>query len=317
MNNKENFNSALILVLVVALIIAFSQINSLRSDIKMLDKDLANEKSRLENQISSIYTNVDNQLKKEASLFAHYEMNYGSFDNEAKTANISFTVLPKVITDDMKVNISVWGKSAEMKKMSNGEYLADISIDIFEKSDFRPIVTINSKDEIKTEILEMPNVYHIWTNYLPTIFNGNLRAATAGLRNGKLTVDGKLMVGYNLSKFNSDVKFTKYSLNIVVNGKEIATKDITNEINNYEMAENIERGTVEIPFKETYDLTNSDNLTIYLVAEDSLGYIHKRIAFGWKHPDTDGRHAEIAVPEQEIGEVIFDKEGNVLGNMEW
>ena len=312
MKNKESLNSGLIFVLVVALIVAFSQINSLKSDIRMLDNDLANEKSRLENQISSIYTNVDNQLKKEASLFANVVRNYGELDEETKTASINFTVLPKVITDDMKVNISVGSKSAEMVKKDNGEYTANIPVGLFENLDYFPIVTIKSKGETKTEILESQSVQYIWTSYLPTVNGGNIRPSKVSLPEGKLTVDGKLVVGYNIPSLNKDVKFTKYSLNVEVSGKEISSKDITSMIRDYEKSYGIDGGRVEIPFKETYDLMGSDNLSIYLVAEDSLGYIHKNRAFSWEQPDSDGAQKEMAVPIGYGGETILDKDGNVL-----
>jgi len=314
MNNKESLNSGLIFVLVVALIVAFSQIMSLKSDIKMLDNDLANEKTRLENQINSIYTNVDSQLKKEASLFENVTMNYGELDEETKTANINFTVLPKIITDDMEVNISVGEKSTEMVKKNNGEYMADIPVGLFENLDYFPIVTVKSKGEIKTEILENYSVQYIWTSYLPTVSSGNIRAYKASLHDGKLTVDGDLVVGYSIPSLNKDAKFTKYSLTVEVNGREVSSKDITNSIRDYEKSYGIDGGRVEIPFEETYDLMGSDNLCIYLVAEDSLGYIHKNVAFSWEQPDSDGAQKEMAVPAPigYGGETILDKDGNVL-----
>lgn len=313
MNNKENFNGALIFALVVALIVAFSQIMSLKSDIKMLNNDLANEKSRLENQINSIYHNVDNQLKKEASLFANVAMNYGELDDTTKTANINFTVLPKVITEDMKVSISVGEKTAKMTKKDNGEYTADISVGLFENVDYFPIITVESKGESKTEILENHSVQYIWSSYLPTMNGGNMRASKAGLSNGKLTVEGELTLGYNTPSLNRDVKFTKYLVTAEVDGKEISSKDITNMLGDYEKSYGIDGGRTEIPFKETYDLMGSDNLTIYLIAEDSLGYIHKREAYSWDHPDTAGRTAEAVKEVVRYGdEIVLDKEGNVL-----
>lgn len=318
MKNKESLNSGLIFVLVVALIVAFSQINSLKSDIKMLNNDLVNEKSRLENQISSIYINVDNQLKKEASLFSNVVMNYGKLDEETKMASMNFTVLPKVISDDMKVNLSVGSKSAEMVKKDNGEYTADIPVGLFENLDYFPIVTITSKGETKTEILENHSLQYIWTSYLPTINGGNIRAYKASLRDGKLTVDGKLMVGYSIPEMNKDEKITKYTLKVEVNGKEVSSKDITNTISDYEKSYGIDGGRVEVPFNETYDLMGNDNLSIYLVAEDSLGYIHKNVAFSWEQPDSDGAQKEMVAPIGYGGETILDKEGNVLyGKVEY
>jgi len=69
----------------------------------------------------------------------------------------------------------------------------------------------------------------------------------------------------------------------------------------------------QYPNKEIWFLMGSDNLTIYLIAEDSLGYIHKREAYSWDHPDTAGRTAEAVKEVLRYGdEIVLDKEGNVL-----
>ena len=62
-------------------------------------------------------------------------------------------------------------------------------------------------------------------------------------------------------------------------------------------------------------------MTIYIVAEDTYGYLHKKIAFSWHHPDIDEPVPEPAHAIEEalyVGEVITDKNGKVLfGNPDY
>ena len=102
--------------------------------------------------------------------------------------------------------------------------------------------------------------------------------------------------------------------------KEIAKKDITDIIAKHERVDNIEHGEIDFKFKETYNLNGENELTIYIVAEDTLGYLHKKIAFSWHHPEVDEAAHEPAHAIEEaryVGEVILDKDGKVLFGKEF
>lgn len=319
MKKKESFYQVLIIGLVIAVIVSFVRINSLKSDISLLEHSLSNETSRLGTQISSIYDNVDNQLKKEASLFASIKRDFGELKTETGMADIKIAVVPKVVTDNMKVNVSLCGKTVEMTKSDNGEYSATIPVGLFENDDTFPLVTITANGETKIEYLENESVQGIFSNYLPTMSGSNLHPLSATLTDGKLTIDGQFFIGYSLGDVSNKAEFTNYALVTEVNGKEIAKKDITDTIEKYQKRDSIEHGEVNIEFKETYDLSGEKNISfcIYIVAEDSLGYIHKKLAFSWQPPDEEGRQAESAMPVGYAGEIILDKEGNILFGKEF
>ena len=62
---------------------------------------------------------------------------------------------------------------------------------------------------------------------------------------------------------------------------------------------------------------NAYNLSVstYVEAEDTYGYLHKKIAFSWHHPDIDEPVPEPAHAIEEaryVGEIITDKNGKVL-----
>lgn len=315
MKNKEKlFYQLLAIGLIIALVVCFVKIEDLRTRINHIDNAHSNEVSSLRNQISSIYNNVDEQMKKQGSLFTNVKREFGEFNSETMKADIKISVVPKTIVDNMKVNVSLCGTTAEMTKNTNGEYSAIVPVGIFEIEDYFPLVTISANGETKTEYLEDQSVHGIFSNYLPTMLGGTIKTSQATLADGKLTVDGDFFIGYNLGEIDKKAKFEKYTLIAEVAGKEIAKKDITNIITKHERVDNIENGKVNIHFKETYDLSGHNELTIYVVVEDTFGYLHKKIAFSWNHPDDEAAPEPAHAIEEAmyVGEVILDKNGKVL-----
>lgn len=316
MKKKEIvFYQLLAVGLVVALIVCFVEIGELRTRINQLDNIHSNEVSSLRNQISSIYNNVDEQMKKQGSLFTNVKREFGEFNAETMKADIKISVMPKTSIDNMKVNVSLCGTTAEMTKNANGEYSAVVPVGIFEIEDYFPLVTISANGETKTEYLEDQSVHGIFSNYLPTMLGGTIKTSRASLTDGKLTVDGDFFIGYNLGNIDKKAKFEKYTLITEIAGKEIAREDITDKIKKHERVDKIENGEVDFKFNETYDLSGENSLTIYVVTEDTFGYLHKKIAFSWHHPDIDEPVPEPAHAIEEamyVGEVILDKNGKVL-----
>lgn len=315
MKKEKMFYQVLIIGLIIALVVCFVKIEDLRTRVNQLDNIHSNEVSNLRNQISSIYNNVDEQMKKQGSLFTNVKREFGDINTETLKANIKISVVPKTIIDNMKVNVSLCGTTAEMTKNENGEYSAIVPVGIFEIEDYFPLVTISANGETKTEYLEEQSVHGIFSNYLPTMIGGDIKTHQASLADGKLTVDGDFFIGYNLGDIDKKAKFEKYTLITEVAGKEIAKKDITDIIAKHERVDNIEHGEVDFKYKETYNLNGENELTIYIVAEDTLGYLHKKIAFSWHHPDIDEPVPEPAHAIEEaryVGEIITDKNGKVL-----
>ena len=315
MKKEKMFYQVLIIGLIIALVVCFVKIEDLRTRVNQLDNIHSNEVSSLRNQISSIYNNVDEQMKKQGSLFTNVKREFGDINTETLKADVKISVVPKTIIDNMKVNVSLCGTTAEMTKNANGEYSAIVPVGIFEIEDYFPLVTISANGETKTEYLEEQSVHGIFSNYLPTMIGGDIKTHQATLADGKLTVDGDLFIGYNLGDIDKKAKFEKYTLITEVAGKEIAKKDITDIIAKHERVDNIEHGEVDFKFKETYNLNGENELTIYIVAEDTLGYLHKKIAFSWHHPDINGAVPEPAHAVEEaryVGEIITNKNGKVL-----
>ena len=306
MENKTHFYNVIIIILVTAIVVMFAKYNSLKSDVSLLENSLSNETTRLEQQIGAIYHNVDEQLNRQASLLTSATHEFLDLDADTKKANVKFYVVPKTITEDMTVNITLGENTAQMTKENNGQYSAVIPVDIFEKEDMFPLITLNANGETKTEYLEEHSMLYIWNQYLPTI-RGKINPDKASLKGEKLTVNGKLEVGQNQAENGENMEFTKYILKVEVDGNEISNKDITNLIQNDE---------IDVPFNEEYDIGNGNDFAIYIETEDSLGFKHEKMAFNWTRPSSNGiGSAQMeAVSVRFVGETIYDKDGTVLFN---
>lgn len=315
MDKKEKlFYNGAIIALVIALVVCFAKIEDLRTRISNINNSHSRDISNLRSQISSIYNNVDKQMKEQGSLFTSVKREFGSFNAQTQKADVEISVMPKTIIDNMEVNVSLCGTTIKMIKNEKGEYLATIPVGIFEQGDYLPLVTINANGQTKTQYLEDCDIRGIVSKYLPTMLGGTLKTYDARLEKGKLIVDGEFFVGYNLGSADNSSEFIKYTLVTEVSGKEIENRDITEIIKSGEKTDR--NGEVDFKFRETYDLAGSDNLTIFLVAQDSLGYLHKKIAFSWYHPDSNKpspeEPAHAVVEAMYVGEIITDNDGNVL-----
>lgn len=97
--------------------------------------------------------------------------------------------------------------------------------------------------------------------------------------------------------------FETFFLVTELNGKEIERKDITDDVKS---AENYLKGIATFKLSDSYEVIEGDDLRIFVVAEDSLGYIHKALARYWKK--SNGAEAETVYG----GESIYDKHGNMV-----
>lgn len=335
---KEKILSTAVVILAASTIVGFVRINSLETDIQLLRHDRQNDLHSLQQRISNIHNDVDEQMKKEASLFSGVEHFLGAPDTENRKAMLGVSVVPKTETDGMKVALSVDGQTAEMKK-ENGKYTATVPVSMFEEYDTAPLVTIRTGNETKNEYLEAVPVSYLWSNYLPAIESVEIWNTDVILREdgdkSTVTVNGNMEMSYCRAKVSPEVDFEKLYLVAETENGEIAKKAITEAV-----AENRNDGAVDAkevlkeivaertnqteevvalssPFREIYDIGENEELSLYVVAEDSLGYVHKVCAFKWNRPDENGNRREpTRVPEwagaYNRGEEIYDKDGTLL-----
>lgn len=300
--NKKQINShrIIILLLAVLLVLGAIKIGTLADDVKHLksqNSNLDSEIQMLRNEINSIYTNVDKQLKEQASLISGVDYTIGNPSEDMKSVKLSLTVIPKMISDDMELSVTIAGKTASLTKKGN-EFTGIIDIGLFVDYDQWPLLSIKTSEGTKTEYLDGIDVSYLFDKHLPSLEAD--MSASSKLSNGKLQIEAGFRIAPHLAYGNAPVTFTSFTLIEEINGKEISKQDITDEVRKSGEEYNTQ-------YIKSFEVSPEDELKVYVIAEDSLGYIHKTLAYYWIESE-NGAQAETVFG----GETIFDKDGNML-----
>ena len=301
--NKKQINShrIIILLLAVLLVLGAIKIGTLADDVKKLksqNSNLDSEIQMLRMEINSIYNNVDKQLKEQASLISGVDFSIGDPSEDMKTVELSLTVVPKAISDDMQVSVTVDGVTAPLEQ-NGSEFTGTINVGLFVDYNQWPLLSIKSAGETKTEYLEDIDISYMFSRHLPSLY-ADMSGGNGKFSDGTLSVDLGFSIESKPAYGNAPITFTSFTLIEEVNGKEISRQDITDEVRKSGESYNTR-------YVKNFKVTYGDELKVYVIAEDSLGYIHKTLAHYWIESE-NGAQAETVFS----GETIFDKDGNML-----
>lgn len=300
--NKFNWKMAVIIVMAFLLVFCLAKITDLSNEISHLQSMISgyqNQVSNLRNDINYIYNNVDEKLKKEASLLSSIDYTLGELNTETHMVSVTLKIVPKSLTDDMQLSVKVGGETVMLERSGN-EFFATFPVNMFIAYDEYPMLSIVSGEITKTEKLEDVYISGLYTRYLPNIYS-HLEAFDE-FKNGKLHIDGILMFDEKPVSINSNTMITRIEVVTVKNDQEINRRDITS---------NMETDFYHIPVKATYDAKYGDKFCFYVLAEDSLGYTHKVPVYFWNDLD---EHTQSAITAIDGSVQIYDKNGNLLMN---
>ena len=290
-------------VLVILLAVSLAQIANLENELNDLRRNYTNELNQLRREIQGIYDNVDTMLREEASLLSGVEAEYGSVDLENHTIQVDLTVIPKTISNDMTLSVSVNGRTAKLKREDNA-YVGAIPVDLFIE-DEQILLTIKTAEGVQTQYLQEVYLDYLWDKYLPSLYHGDL-FDEATYQNGTYTLSGGIDLTFAPG---SDVRFEKFVLVTCINGAEQNRMDISEDVLNHELFDHGVYFSDGDLLEKTYAVREGDELRIDLEATDTLGYVHRILVHYWKQQS--GMTAEAI----NAGEIIYDAAGNlVYGN---
>lgn len=295
-NYSQNIPYIVIIAMAIALVVAFVKIENLESEIDNVRNNYSSEISLMQGNISSIYNNVDEQLKQQASILSAVDCEYGELNEETKTATISLTVVPKILTADMQVSVTVGDRTVQLTR-NESRFKADVPVDLFAEYDNYPLLTIKTADETKTEYLDNIEISYLFGRYIPALYSNYTGQVT--LSRGKLIYDGRLSIESKPESNEPSANFVSYEIVAELNGVEVSREAITADIGT--------DGFYQQDYNAEFDAGMDDDMKIYIVAVDSLGFIHKEVAEHW-HESSSGAVAETVYG----GEYIYDSQGNLL-----
>ena len=303
MNEKKKINLLTILVIVlgIALCFAFVKINDLELRIRNLQGYMNSSVSMLENSVNSIYTNVDQQMKEEASLLSGVEVEYGEINLEDHTIDVTMKLVPKLISDDMRITVSINGRSTELIKNGNA-FSGTIPVDIYSVGEYL-LMNIETAAGIQTQFLPEVQTEYLWEGKIPSLYYCDL-SGDATFTEGKYTLTGMLDINCSAVEQTPNVTFEKFVLVTELNGKEINREDISQDVLNYQTYPH------GVYFRDDYTMeceaVEGDELSIYLEATDSLGYLHRMLIHHWK--EQNGAMAEAV----DASEYIYAPDGTPI-----
>ena len=279
MNEKQktNLQKLIIVIMSAALAFCFVLISRLENEIDQLENSLNSQYHMLTTQVESIYTSVDQMLKEEASLLSNISAEHGELNVDDHTIDVTVSLVPKLISDDMKVQLSINGRTTELSR-NGSTFTGMIPVNIYNK-DEQLLMTIETAAGTQTQFLPEVQTEYLWEGRLPSLYHCEI-SGERGLSEGKYTIAGELDINCSPLEDTPNVRFEKFVLVTELNGKEINREDITQDVLNYRTYPH------GVYFRHDYQMeceaAEGDELGIYLEATDSLGYLHRRLIHHWK-----------------------------------
>lgn len=302
MEKKLKRQRFVIIILIIAVVYGYFYVSEMKNDLNNRYNSLSNQYNNLNGQINSIYSNVDVKLKEQASLITDFDFSYGKLDKDTLKASVKAKITPKEASPDTKLYLDFGGRIIEMKKGKGMEYTADFETELFLKTDDGTVdLLIKEGSVTKTEDLEW-YVDSLHSNFLPHLYSSLIFADAVVTEKKELKIEGDLM--FDVLSEEELSSFKNKKLYFLVNDIIISEEDILQSSGFSDRTEII---------KIYPDVKAGDKVSLYVEAEDEYGFIHRNIV---KEVICGGEPVTVTIEENErpSGDIILDKEGNVLSD---
>lgn len=252
---KKHISSIIIVVLSILQLYSFVKISNLQERIDINNSSIQSNRSQLQNQISSIYQNVDNKLEQQASLIKNASYEFGDLNIEMLEIPITFFITPKTISENTSIFLDLNGDLIPLQKVGT-TYSTTANFNIF--SNVFPSIIIEDNGVKKLEDNLNLRVGEISSSIFPS---GHPRfSGRSSYGSNKYTMSGH--IDFDEKPANADISFVEINFVNKVDGEIINRKPIP-----------ISEGMIKI--EEKIPLNVGQLLTSYVVAVDNLGFTHE------------------------------------------
>ncbi|MEW9123484.1 MAG: hypothetical protein AB2421_12315 [Thermotaleaceae bacterium] len=279
-NQRVTFQKRVTILLALSLginTVLLFNVYSMKNEINNLQNNIYGINTSINNTISSNINQIDQMLKKEASLITEFRYDFGRYED--KKVDVLMTLKPKSYTQGEKLYISYTIKDhspqlLELQSQDGVTFSGTINMSIFE--DMELDLVIDDGKTKKTEKLE--GIY-----YLAEKFTANLNAHPIG---GSMTYDkgkGAIVTTFEFELMHHRNKLDEQGgelrdvqLEIAVNDRVTAVQPMVKNDNSYGM----ERYTIQLKAYEIPCKTN-DTVEIFITAKDDRGFSYRASVAGW------------------------------------
>lgn len=255
---KKNITSILIILLIFTQVISYLKISNLERRVEQTDRNISNLQDNVNNNINSIYSNVDKKLEELASNIKDIEITIGTFNEEDLTVPITYTIIPKEVSNNTALSLDFAGEMLEMDRNGTSFSLTR-DTDIFSQEVF-PTIIITDDDITKVEQNDLLNLHSVKNEIFP-YSSIRLPGSSSGNRK-RYKRTGIIRWDIKPSGISETIKFTEASLVIKVDDNIISDNSIDiNNLDGYEVDEEI-------------SLKDGQICTMIIVIKDSLNLEH-------------------------------------------
>lgn len=294
-----------ILYLIIILLALSNLFNSIRlNNLENIINNNMQQGYRIEDnlrgEINNIYSNVDEKLKKQASIIDSYDVKFGSkLNTDDLTIPITVTMTPKEYSEGLTSSLQLNDEIIEMKR--NGTtFSITTNTSIFDDLKLKAI--LNENGVKKTETIE--EEYDLKGKYILEMIDCRF-VGSISQSSGNYIYDGNINIHFN--RFEEDnpksltiIKVINYN---VIEEQQI---DLSKVKLSYERP-------VEIPIKNTLDLGDGDKFVVYANVVDKYDLTYKYIIINSEFND-NGDSVSSASYNRGINRLIEirDKNGKVI-----
>lgn len=291
---KKNYLYIIIAALILFNIYTLNKVSNIDRNIQQI----FNQQNNLSNEINNIYSNVDEKLKKQASMFDSYDVTFGDELNaDNLTVPVKISVTPKENSENLTAELLI---NNERHSMIKNKTTFNTQVNAYVFDPFKIMIVLNDNGTEKIETIDEYN--DLQYKYLLDLyghFAGNTKYSS-----GKYQYDGDIIIDFSGPTYENPKKISilKYVNGDLIDEQELDINGNKSKFDSHRMHS----------VKDEVELSANDKIEIYISVQDKYGLNYKYIVLADKI-DSDGKLVRMR-PEWTNGSMveIKDKNGKVL-----
>lgn len=291
--NMPDGRSVLVVILVCVLFFGVfhtkALVEQLQNNMDVMYMNLSNDIDDLQNDIDDLQDTIV-ALKQASELIESVNYTVESFDVDAKTVRYEFELVLKTYSDSTKVSMNIGEYAFDLELEAGGKFYGILEMNMFENLSGETYVMVEEGGVTTTEKMDYFSIDASWKEFIPHIFTK--AASLIEYENNTLKITPDLMIFFENTENGT---FKDAHIEIDLRGDEITTVDIG-------FVEGKNEYSVDLD-KHLPKIYPADQMYVFVVATDSLGFTHKALVNAWYD---GGLHM------YEDYELLYDKDGNKL-----
>jgi len=290
---KKKISYILFAILLIAQVISIIKLNSQQAQLNSTRGELSSLSYSLRNESDRIFSEVERQLREEASTITDASCEVGSPDIEALTVPVLFTLVPKEVGENTTVNLNFGDRVIPMDR--NGTtFTTTTSFGVFDMIE-EPMIEINDSGILKSTRDDRINVWSVKDAVFPAIFPQLV--GRASYSNNTYTTDKHLHL--DEKRFESAVTIAEMRFVIKVDDEVISDVSVPDNVFN-----------TPWPVNEKISLTSGQVCTMTFIATDSIGFEHHFLL------DCFSGGSDSQWTPMDENEIIYSADGNPVWGAE-